>query len=94
MSLQMLAENAVKHNRITKTSPLLISISVSDGSLKISNNIQLRQSPEKSTGLGLQNITDRYRLIIGREVMVQNTGNEFIVRLPIIFSHDNKSTDR
>jgi ligand-binding sensor domain-containing protein len=84
MSLQMLAENAVKHNRISKATPLNISITVSGENLVISNNIQLRQSPERSTGLGIRNISERYRMITGKEVVVQNTGTRFIVKLPII----------
>jgi len=96
MSLQMLAENAVKHNSISKTKPLFISITVSDDYLMISNNIQLRQSPERSTGLGLLNISERYRIITGKEVIVQNTGEKFIVSLPVIYplNHEHKSIDR
>jgi LytS/YehU family sensor histidine kinase len=96
MSLQMLAENAVKHNSISKTKPLFISITVSNDYLMISNNIQLRQSPERSTGLGLLNISERYRIITGKEVIVQNTGEKFIVSLPVIYplNYEHKSIDR
>ncbi len=84
-ALQMLVENAIKHNVVASGNPLSISIHVNGGeSLVVSNNIQLRQTVENSTRLGLANIHKRYFLISGRDVEVIKNEKEFKVVLPLL----------
>ena len=87
LTLQLLMENAVKHNSITKETPLMVTIDVKEGYLTIKNNINIRRSTESGTGMGLQNIISRYDLLTGKEVKVSHTESYFIVSLPLIKNH-------
>jgi two-component system, LytTR family, sensor kinase len=84
-SLQMLIENAIKHNIATRNKPLNISLrSNGHDTLIVTNNLQLRETVENSTNIGLQNIMKRYQIITGRQMEVNKTTDEFIVTLPIV----------
>jgi sensor histidine kinase YesM len=87
LSLQILVENAIKHNIISTTEPLHIYIHT-DGNdiLTVENNIQPKLSTEKNTGKGLQNINDRYHLLSGKQIDITHTGTKFIVKLPLLLS--------
>jgi ligand-binding sensor domain-containing protein len=84
--LQLLAENAVKHNTISYDRPLHLSIYIKDEMLVIENNINRKFDKEEGEGLGLQNIESRYRLFAKKEVRYGEKENRFIVQLPIIKS--------
>lgn len=85
LSLQLLLENAIKHNIICEENPLFIHIFRKRDDLWISNTFQPKSSqPEPSTGIGLQNIKMRYQLISTQETEVIQTEDEFLVRLPIL----------
>lgn len=85
LSLQPLIENAVKHNSITRTNPLRISITSEGDYLVISNPIAPKIGDEGSnTGIGLKNISSRYKLLTGKDIVVLDDGNTFIVKLPLI----------
>jgi sensor histidine kinase YesM len=85
LSLQMLAENAIKHNIISDDQPLHLRISVEqDKFLRVENNLQPKRSYEYSSGLGLQNIRSRYAYLSGKEVEVQDGPQYFTVRLPLL----------
>lgn len=84
LSLQLLLENAVKHNQVTPSKKLFIKIYEENGSLLISNNVQYKQSLKESTGVGLQNIRERYAILTDRPVEVNESGNEFCVVIPIL----------
>ena len=89
MALQMLVENAIKHNVITRDRPLRIEISTdADGRyLSVCNNLQPKLAPERSTGFGLQSIIKRYALLSAQAVVIEaNHEDCFCVRLPIIAS--------
>ncbi|MBL7731932.1 MAG: histidine kinase [Chitinophagaceae bacterium] len=85
-ALQMLIENAIKHNIASRNKPLQIDIHTNgNDTLVITNNLQLRQSVEEpSTRIGLQNIRKRYELISGRNVLVNKTDKTFEVTLPLL----------
>jgi LytS/YehU family sensor histidine kinase len=85
MALQLLIENAIKHNTFSKANPLNISISIdSENFLIIRNNTQIRETQIQSTGVGLANITNRYRLISDRVPVFEKTDKEFIAKVPLI----------
>lgn len=84
LSLQLLLENAVKHNVITSSNPLEINIYEKNGYLFIENNINKKQSIEKSTKVGLKNINQRYSLISKDKVVVTDNDNIFRVKLPLL----------
>lgn len=84
LSIQPLIENAVKHNTITSSKPLTISIRGEEDYIVVSNPIQPKLQSEESTGIGLANLSSRYELIVDRKVEVSNDGKEFRVRLPLI----------
>lgn len=84
ISLQILIENAVKHNIVSKSKPLRIEICVKDNYLVVKNNLQKKDQAFASTKVGLTNIRSRYKFMTSQEVKVEETKDEFIVRLPII----------
>lgn len=84
-SLQMLIENAIKHNIVSKNHPLHIDVHLNgNNTIVVSNNLQLRKSVYDSTKIGLENIKKRYWLICGRKVEIYQDENAFTVTLPLI----------
>lgn len=84
LSLQLLLENAVKHNVISSDNPLNIKIYEENGFLAIENNINLKESLGKSTKVGLKNIIQRYSLITDQTVEITNKNQKFKVKLPLL----------
>jgi len=84
MSLQILLENAIKHNIVSRAKPLHIVVDIQDQQLIISNNIQLKSTQLPSTKLGLKNIEKRYALMSDRQVIISNDNDQFIVSLPLL----------
>lgn len=84
LSLQMLIENAVKHNIVSAKKPLLIKLNIIHNYLIVSNNIQIKSQVHNSTKVGLANIKSRYKLVNDTEVRVIETDNTFQVELPLI----------
>ncbi len=86
LALQILIENATKHNVVNASQPLYITIADKDGALRVSNNLQPRLSAS-STGVGLKNIDEQYKTLIGRGIQIDKTATTYAVVLPLI---DNK----
>ncbi|HLF62252.1 MAG TPA: histidine kinase, partial [Saprospiraceae bacterium] len=85
LTLQMLVENAVKHNIISKSKPLTIRIRGNNNEyLVVENNVQKKISDAPSTRFGLQSIINRYEVISDKKVLVEETNNSFKVSIPII----------
>lgn len=84
MCLQMLVENAIKHNEVSSEHPLVIDIVTENRSISVSNPIRKRSYEEPSSKTGLQNIIDRYRFYSEEEVVISSTQNTFVVKLPLI----------
>jgi len=84
LTLQLLVENAVKHNRMSVKEPLQVQIFIEDDCLVVQNNRQLRPQSETSTGVGLQNIVNRYALLTDRAVRIQEDEDRFSVKIPLI----------
>ena len=87
LSLQMLVENAIKHNVVSAYKPLHISIQQEERDhLTIKNTLQPKRVKSRSTSFGLSSIIARYALLSDRKVSVQQSKQEFIIRLPLIKS--------
>ena len=85
LTLQMLVENAVKHNMILRDHPLKILImTTNSGKLVVSNNLQRKDRMVSSNKVGLTNIVNKYRLMKQEEISVRDDGKEFAVVVPLI----------
>lgn len=84
LSLQSLIENSVKHNVISSKQPLVVTVTTEDDSISISNPIQPKTTPEENNGIGLVNLSERYRLKWNKNVEITNDGKTFSVKLPLI----------
>ena len=84
LTLQLLIENAVKHNRMSKDAPLRVHIYCQDDWLIIENPWQPRDQPEPSTGIGLRNIINRYALLTKRPIEYGRQEESFIVKIPLL----------
>ncbi|MBK7850126.1 MAG: histidine kinase [Bacteroidetes bacterium] len=85
LTLQILVENAVKHNVVSTNKPLIIRISTDAlGNLMVDNNLQKKTQSVPSGGMGLANITSKYKLLNQSEVMIRSTDDNFQVKLPLI----------
>ena len=93
MTLQMLVENAVKHNVITEKRPLDVYISSDNGKYVIvKNNLQPKSKTEPSTQFGLQSIIRRYQHMSDRKVLIEESGDFFEVHIPIIKRQANENS--
>jgi len=85
LTLQMLLENANKHNIVSTEQPLTIDVTATaNGSLVVKNRIQKKSSVEETTHLGLRNIVNRYALLGRKAVEILDTGSEFVVTIPLL----------
>lgn len=91
MSLQLLLENAIKHNVISKAKPLVVTIHIEGNSIIVFNEIQVKSTQLPSTKLGLKNIETRYALLTDRLVNIGNIGNQFSVSLPLLKTSKQKN---
>ena len=84
LTLQLLGENAIKHNAISKETPLIITIYMEDDYIVVDNNINTRLSRPEGAGMGLQNIVNRYNLLNKKNVIIKNDSKHFVVSLPTL----------
>jgi two-component system, LytTR family, sensor kinase len=84
LSLQLLMENAIKHNVVSADKPLNIDVYAVNGTLVVSNNLQKKNQLSESTGIGLNNIRNRYKLLGDKQVMVAESDSSFTVSIPLI----------
>lgn len=95
LSLQLLIENAVKHNAVSHETPLIITVTGSGREfLIISNNLNPKSNPDRSTGIGLENIIHRFRIVSEHKVEVRKSSTHFEVELPLIKLAAHERTDR
>lgn len=88
-TLQMLVENAIKHNIISQRRPLEIDIRMTKSFIQVENNLQLKTSGIESTNTGLQNIINRYKMLTNKVVSVSMTENHFAVSIPLIITSES-----
>ena len=84
LSLQILMENAIKHNIVSADKPLYVKVFVENGNLVVSNNLQVKNQVNESTGIGLDNISNRYKLLGDKQVKVLENESSFTVSIPLI----------
>jgi len=84
MSMQLLLENAVKHNEATSASPLRITVKQAGNKIVVENNLQQKTNAEESTKTGLENIQERYKYMGGKQIEIERGEDYYRVSLPII----------
>ncbi|HEY6502996.1 MAG TPA: histidine kinase [Chitinophagaceae bacterium] len=83
-ALQVLIENAIKHNEFTDSNPLLIRIAMNGQYVRVSNNAKPKLYAVNSTGIGLKNLSSRYRIISRKDIEIEKSRDSFTVKLPLI----------
>ena len=83
-SIQVLVENAIKHNEFSETNPLQIKVTVNEQYLQVSNNIKPKLYAVNSTGIGLKNLSSRYKILFRKDITISTNHENFIVKLPLI----------
>lgn len=84
LSLQLLVENCIKHNTISRDMPLKVEIYIEFNFIVVKNSIQKKNEEIVSMGIGLQNIKSRYQILTDKSVIVENTDLSFTVKIPLI----------
>lgn len=83
-SLQLLIENAIKHNMLTTARPLSISVRYLSGWIAVANNLWRRQAGVESAGMGMVNLRERYRVLSGDEVRIEETADTYTVYIKVL----------
>ncbi|GAA3948614.1 sensor histidine kinase [Hymenobacter algoricola] len=83
-TLQLLLENAIKHNAGDEDDPLVVTIEATAGTLTVRHPRRPKLTPVDSTGTGLANLRERYQLLTGQAIRVESTGSEFVVTVPVL----------
>ena len=86
LTLQLLVENAVKHNKMSVTHPLQISVRTAGENLVVENNISTREQNEVSTGIGLENIRSRYAMVTDKKITIEKKDDKFTAIIPLLKS--------
>jgi LytS/YehU family sensor histidine kinase len=84
VSLQLLIENAIKHNMATRESPLKIFIYLENQYIIVKNNLQRMATQLKSTKTGLKNLSERIRLMTGKELIIEEAKDYYLVKVPLL----------
>ncbi len=84
ISLQLLVENAFKHNAATFEKPLQVTIVQKDGFVEVRNKLQPKSQLNPSSGLGLKNLAERVKIHTGKTLEIEKNEKEFVVRMPVI----------
>ena len=84
LTLQMLVENALKHNETSKINPLTVTLKSELEFIEVRNNLQKKSFVLDSTGLGLENIRARYKILSGKDIQVTENAHYFSVKIPIL----------
>ena len=90
-SIQILLENAIKHNSLTNEMPLQIEISYSSGYITVCNNYQKKLTTGSSTGLGLKNLSERYIILSDEDISVEANEKEFSVKIKVLADENSNN---
>lgn len=83
-ALQILVENAIKHNEFSASNPLHITLCVSSKHIQVANTVKPKPYMVSSTNVGLKNLSLRYKLVCNKQIKVEKDSRNFIVKLPLI----------
>jgi hypothetical protein len=86
LSIQMLVENALKHNRFSEQEPLVVQVHIKQDQVSVINKIQAPSFPEKSTGTGLKNLNERLLLLTKETLKVERSGDQYNVSIPVLMA--------
>ncbi len=86
LSLQLLIENAIKHNAFSNANPLVIYLEMDPDCIIVRNKVMIPEQKRISTGFGLSNLNERYKLLAGKQIRVLQDEDHFSVFLPIFKS--------
>jgi two-component system LytT family sensor kinase len=89
-TLQLLVENCIKHNIVSLDHPLSIRLYSEDGFIIVENRVQLKRTPESSTGMGLENINQRYIHLLDKKIEIQAGETLFKIKLPVIHEYHHR----
>ncbi len=84
LALQILVENAIRHNEISKNKPLELTIVTSEKSISVTNSINSKITLEPGTGIGLSNLSNQYRLLSEKEISITSDNTRFCVEIPLL----------
>lgn len=84
LAIQLLIENAIKHNALSPEMPLVIEIFIQNETVTVKNRLQPKKIPVESTKLGLQNINERFQLLFNKQISIAHSDDSFTVHLPVI----------
>jgi len=93
-AIQTLLENAIKHNELTNESPLLLTVKAEDNRIVVENNLRFKTTSEASTGSGLTNLSERYRIISNDELQIDKLEDLFSVSIKILENADSNHRGR
>lgn len=85
VSLQMLLENAIKHNEISKDFPLKVTVEDDSDYFVVTNPIQPKLPETPSKGIGIENLKVRYKFFSDKEIIIRNAGGQYIVKVPKLY---------
>ena len=86
LAMQIILENAIKHNEVSSEKPLEIFIMSQNNHLTFTNKKNKKQLYEKGTGIGLSNISERYKMLCGEDIQIEDKEDQFIVSIPLIIT--------
>ncbi|UCH13051.1 MAG: sensor histidine kinase [Bacteroidales bacterium] len=86
LTIQILVENAIKHNVISDDKPLKIELFSQESYIVIENNLQKKKIIESKEKIGLNNIRSRYEVLSDKPVIIEESDNKFTVKIPVIYS--------
>ena len=84
ISLQILIENAIKHNEFSDATPLIITIELKNDELIVHNEVRRKTLRKASSKIGLQNLSERYKLTTNKEIIIEHHDKDFMVSLPVL----------
>lgn len=90
-SIQLLIENACKHNIASAEHPLTIDVYIDNNRIVVTNNINPRPRPADSTGLGLSGLQSKYEIITKRKIEITETSEKFIVKIPLLTAAESQN---
>ena len=85
ISIQILIENAIKHNAFSEVKPLLITVHCESDFVSVQNNLSAKNYESPSSKIGLANLRDRCRLILGKDLIIRKTETSFNVLIPLLY---------